>query len=220
MKLFAGAVALAAATALSGAAQAAKIVAPVSVMVDSGGVANPTFFAIDNIIDQSGLSKTYLPGLTEFEDFVASDPTVTSALGTRWLSASATGAARLTFDFGQAVTLSKLALWDDLSTTISLIRMSTPELGNFRDLKVTDVLQTQAHAEVFTFQPVTTRYLTFEITGCNVGQVQNWPGCGLNEVVFAQGQTAAVPEPGSWALMIMGFGAAGALLRRRRAAFA
>lgn len=220
MKLFAGAVALAAATALSGAAQAAKIVAPVSVTVDSGGVANPTFFAIDNIIDQSGLSKTYVPGLTEFEDFVASDPTVTSALGTRWLSASATGAARLTFDFGQAVTLSKLALWDDLSTTISLIRMSTPELGNFRDLKVTDVLQTQAHAEMFAFQPVTTRYLTFEITGCNVGQVQNWPGCGLNEVVFAQGQMAAVPEPASWALMIMGFGAAGALLRRRRAAFA
>ncbi|MEW5685897.1 MAG: PEPxxWA-CTERM sorting domain-containing protein [Pseudomonadota bacterium] len=29
---------------------------------------------------------------------------------------------------------------------------------------------------------------------------------------------AAVPEPGAWALMIMGFGAAGAVVRRRRAA--
>ena len=28
--------------------------------------------------------------------------------------------------------------------------------------------------------------------------------------------TAAVPEPGVWALMILGFGAAGASLRRRR----
>lgn len=30
----------------------------------------------------------------------------------------------------------------------------------------------------------------------------------------------AIPEPGTWALMILGFGGAGAMLRRRRAAFA
>jgi hypothetical protein len=29
-----------------------------------------------------------------------------------------------------------------------------------------------------------------------------------------------VPEPNAWALMILGFGAAGSILRRRRAAFA
>jgi len=205
-----------AAALVGGGAQAAKIVAPVSVTLNTGGVANPTFFAIDNIIDQSGLSKSYTPGLTEFEDFVASDPTVTSDLGTRWLSLGSTSTASFTFDFGEEVTLSKLALWDDRSTTISLIRMSTPQLGAFRDLSVTDVLQTQAHAEVFTFQPVTTRYLTFEITGCNVGQVQNWTGCGLSEVVFAEGDPTAVPEPATWAMMILGFGAAGSVLRRRR----
>ena len=33
-----------------------------------------------------------------------------------------------------------------------------------------------------------------------------------------QPQAGAVPEPASWALMIVGFGAAGAILRRRRAA--
>jgi opacity protein-like surface antigen len=32
--------------------------------------------------------------------------------------------------------------------------------------------------------------------------------------------SAAVPEPNAWALMILGFGAAGSILRRRRAAFA
>lgn len=32
--------------------------------------------------------------------------------------------------------------------------------------------------------------------------------------------TAAIPEPATWAVMIMGFGAAGAMLRRRRAAAA
>lgn len=34
------------------------------------------------------------------------------------------------------------------------------------------------------------------------------------------GRVAAIPEPGAWALMIMGFGAAGAMLRRRRFAVA
>lgn len=32
--------------------------------------------------------------------------------------------------------------------------------------------------------------------------------------------TGAVPEPATWAMMIIGFGAAGAMMRRRRAAFA
>ena len=35
-----------------------------------------------------------------------------------------------------------------------------------------------------------------------------------------RGFLTAVPEPGAWALMIFGFGAVGATLRRRRAAFA
>jgi hypothetical protein len=35
-----------------------------------------------------------------------------------------------------------------------------------------------------------------------------------------RGQLAVVPEPAAWALMILGFGVAGASLRRRRAAFA
>jgi hypothetical protein len=47
---------------------------------------------------------------------------------------------------------------------------------------------------------------------------------GFNTVWFAQsasvtvydGPAATAPEPGAWALMIMGFGAAGATLRRRR----
>lgn len=215
MKEVLGAVALVAAALVGGNAQAAKIVAPVSVTLNSGGEAGG-LFTIDNIIDQSGLSKTYVAGVTEFEDFVASDPTANAGLGNRWLSNPDTSTARFTFDFGKAVTLSKLALWDDQSSTVSFIRMSTPELGNFRNLEVTDVLQTLAHAEVFTFQPFTTRYLTFEITGCNVGEVQNWPGCGLNEVVFAEGVMGAVPEPATWAMMILGFGAAGSVLRRRR----
>ncbi|WP_068875527.1 MULTISPECIES: PEPxxWA-CTERM sorting domain-containing protein [unclassified Phenylobacterium] len=45
----------------------------------------------------------------------------------------------------------------------------------------------------------------------------NMPGLS-NAALYSTG--VAVPEPATWAMMIMGFGAAGALLRRRRRALA
>jgi len=42
---------------------------------------------------------------------------------------------------------------------------------------------------------------------------------GISHVTF-YGASAPVPEPATWAMMIMGFGAAGAILRRRRTALA
>lgn len=50
------------------------------------------------------------------------------------------------------------------------------------------------------------------------GSPGNWV---MDDLTFTTGVTAAVPEPGAWALMILGFGAAGAALRaKRRRAFA
>jgi hypothetical protein len=43
---------------------------------------------------------------------------------------------------------------------------------------------------------------------------------GLDNIRFGQSAVAAVPEPATWALMILGFGGAGAMLRRRRPAVA
>ena len=220
MKLFTLAAAMSAAVGLAGAAQAGVIVAPAFVTVDVGGIASGPYSA-NNLIDQSGLETQYTPGVTDFDQFVGLHQTHGSDLFTRWLSKSATSAAKLTFDFGKEVTLSRLALWDDRSTTISAIKVSTPGLGAFQTLNVFDVIQDTSYAQVFTFQPVTTRYLSFEISGCNTpGSRQNWSGCGLNEVIFAEGNPIAAPEPATWAMMILGFGAAGSILRRRRAAFA
>lgn len=39
---------------------------------------------------------------------------------------------------------------------------------------------------------------------------------GIDNIAFTVTPTGAVPEPATWALMIGGFGAAGAMLRRRR----
>jgi hypothetical protein len=53
-------------------------------------------------------------------------------------------------------------------------------------------------------------------------------GAKVSSITFQSGSNAfefdglagVVPEPGTWALMIMGFGGAGAMIRRRRAALA
>lgn len=60
--------------------------------------------------------------------------------------------------------------------------------------------------------------INFNFGGANVKQIVLSSGSNSFEVDnFA---VAAVPEPGAWALMIMGFGSAGAMLRRRRTASA
>lgn len=61
----------------------------------------------------------------------------------------------------------------------------------------------------FTFSGVTP---TFGITG---GTLNNFSGAGVTGTF-----SGTVPEAGTWALMILGFGGAGAMIRRRRYAFA
>jgi hypothetical protein len=63
------------------------------------------------------------------------------------------------------------------------------------------------------------RYLSFNPTSVSVG---GSPCCGANVYGLDELRVSGngVPEPASWALMIGGFGLAGAMLRRRRAATA
>ncbi len=51
--------------------------------------------------------------------------------------------------------------------------------------------------------------VTFEVAGGASGSVSQLDNISVN-------QSVAVPEPATWAMMIMGFGAAGSVLRRRR----
>ncbi|PZQ61356.1 MAG: hypothetical protein DI570_12865 [Phenylobacterium zucineum] len=72
-------------------------------------------------------------------------------------------------------------------------------------------------ATVQSHQTVRGRYLQFNISGCNrAGAAYN--GCGIGEVIFnstTPAPVASVPEPAAWAMMIMGFGGIGAVVRRR-----
>ena len=53
-------------------------------------------------------------------------------------------------------------------------------------------------------------------TGFNAGAGQALDSFNANGGGNFDAITGVVPEPGTWALMILGFGGAGAMLRRRR----
>ncbi|OHB31342.1 MAG: hypothetical protein A2790_02160 [Phenylobacterium sp. RIFCSPHIGHO2_01_FULL_69_31] len=215
---FLAGVALASVIGAAGAAQAAVIVAPVSVSVTSGGTVG-SFWTVDNVIDQSGLTRTYIPGVTDFDAFVAEPNRHSGVLNTEWFSHRDSRSAQLTFDFGQEVTLYKLAIWDENNSSQQSMSISTPALGLIRSFAPRENSGSPyPGGEVFEFRPITTRYLTLDITGCGTKpQFNSVDYCGLGEIIFADGSgVAAVPEPATWALMIGGFGMAGAMLRRRQ----
>lgn len=55
----------------------------------------------------------------------------------------------------------------------------------------------------------------FNLGTFNLTQVNTGPGTGGGVLTISQAPVGAVPEPGAWALMILGFGLAGAALRNR-----
>lgn len=211
--------ATAAALLTAAPAAAGVILQPKSVTVVTGGTA--AGYDITNLINQSGLSKTYIPGVTDFDTYVAAKPLHAVDRG-EWLSAGPTTSARITFDFGELVEITGFALWNEDSTSMRFItaRNDVGSFGGFSFLDPSPLGQAYGPT-VKNHQLIRTRTITFDIAGCNAaGSPYN--GCGIGEVIFNSTKAApppggAVPEPGAWALMIMGFLGAGSAIRRQRA---
>lgn len=225
MKMLASAAALATAMLLTAPAHAAAIISAKSVTALFGGQAGSSGSSspwwVGNTINQTGLNKTYVSGVTDFATFIASNPRHNTGPYSEWNSDQNIFSARLLFDFGEDVTIDGLALWDENSSSLSSISLGTYDLGQFADFNVIDTPpgSSQSYgAQTFNFRKITTRYLVLDMHGCNQGGGFNHPGCGLGEIAFRQASsvTGAVPEPTTWAMMLLGFGALGATLRRRR----
>lgn len=90
----------------TGISDASTILGATSVTTDGG-----ERHAISNIIDQSGLSASYISGVTNFDSYVSSAPThISNFTNTIWASDFTTSGV-IDFGFAGPVTLDTLALW-------------------------------------------------------------------------------------------------------------
>lgn len=212
----------AAAVALGAAgapAFAQTIIAPTSGVVDIGG---PGFGTLTETFNQSGLSLGYTSGVTNFDSYIASGPShVNTFSGFEWFSNSGTTSATVTYNFGSAQTIDRLALWNEESSGIgslnllwSLDGVTFASLGAFNPTD--NPLGPNYLADVFSFAAVNAQYVRFEMSNCPQPLPGSFQACAIGEVAF---RTAGiVPEPATWTLLIFGFGAVGGAMRRRKTA--
>jgi hypothetical protein len=118
------------------------------------------------------------------------------------------------------------AIWNEDASSLTSIIGSIPIAlgGGYGGVGLNDTVGSIGSSygpSVWRHQSIKSRYVTFDIYGCNRAGF-SYNGCGLGEGAFRSTALApaAVPEPGAWALMILGFGGVGATLRRRREGFA
>lgn len=78
---------------------------PVGVTTNMGQTLGPPTL----MIDQSGLSSSYTSGVTNFDTYLASNPTHNSTLTTGWESGFAITTGNVDFDLGSSVTVSRMA---------------------------------------------------------------------------------------------------------------
>jgi len=135
-----------------------------------------------------------------------------------WFTAASLGGGlELVFDFQQSYDISTLHFWNYTSESFDVDQIDFtffdasyaqvgflsvfPALGSPGGIEAEDIPLAA---------PLNVRYVKAFLTGAN--REVDFQNIGFTAEVSA----ATVPEPATWALMIAGFGGAGAMLRRRR----
>lgn len=201
------------------AAYATPITSPTSATASS--TFSPTY-SINNTINHSGLSIPFVNGVTDFDAYLALNPTHTLVADfNEWFTAEGVTSATVTYDLGSALTIDRLALWNEEFSGFGTARIST-SLDNSVYTFLTSISPLDSPggsdygAQVFAFGPVSAEFVRFEVSGCPQPDGDPRSLCGIGEVAFSTGATAsAVPEPATLTLTFLGLGASG-LIRRRR----
>jgi hypothetical protein len=196
---------------VTGSANAAFIIAPTAASTNMGNVST-----LVNIINQTGLSSGYFSGVTDFDTYIASNPTHGIVNSTRWFSTTQLG--YIDFDLGGLHTIESFALWNvGMTSAANVTQFTLIADDNPAFSSPTALLTNQSanpnngptaasFAEVFGFTPVVASYVRLQITSNNGS-----PLTGVKEVAF---EGTVIPEPSPVLLSLVALSAMA--LRRRR----
>ncbi len=217
--------AVAACAAIASPASAQTIIGAQSAVINSGG---PGSGNIADTYNQNGLATKYVSGVTNFDTYVAGNPLHTIVFaGNEWFSNFGTSTASVTYDLGSVFDIDRLALWNEDTAGIGSLNVfgstngfSFSSIGNFTPTNHPSATSSDETygADVFSFAARSARYLQFNMSGCPQPQ-SGYNSCSIGEVAFRTAAVVpgAVPEPTTWAMMILGFGVVGCMMRRKAA---
>ena len=197
---------------------AQTIVGAAGATINSGG---PGDGSINNTFNQAGLATGYTSGVTNFDTYIAGNPQHSlSFAGNEWFATAGATSASVTYDLGSILGIDAMALWNEDFSGIgtfdlygSTDGLAFALLGNFSP---TDSVNNADYGpQVFSFTALDARYFRLDASGCPQ-QPAGYDSCAIGEVAFRTAATNAVPEPGTWAMMLLGFSAVGFALRRRK----
>ncbi len=216
-------------SATSNASATGLIFSPVSGVINNGGSG---FGNLADTYNQNGLATKFVSGVTNFDSYLALNPTHTFAYsGNEWFSNFGTQSTTVTYDLGSVRSIDRLALWNEDASGIGRLNLaySTDNI-TFSSLAAgltpfNNALNSAYPADVFAFATTNARYVRFEASECRQSV---FAACAIGEVAFsisnptvsvpnrflANSATAAVPEP----LTIAGtlFGGTAVLRIRKR----
>ena len=200
---------------IAGQAEAGFIVAPVGVTANTMGTNTGSIL---NTFNQTGLSAGYTSGSTDFDTYVASNPTHANLNAFNgWSGLAGPVLGYIDYDLGSSMTLESLALWNQFNTnsitsltvfvSSNIGFVGATNVGTFNPLGPNPItVQTFA-------TPAVGQYVRLQVNAINGGTFVN-----LAEIAFEQGAVtgALLPEPTSLAIFGVGAGILGLCGVRRR----